>query len=114
MLISENLARILRQYKDRTGLTFKEMADELIVSKSTLVEYFNGKGNPRADDLEILAAALGIPLTEIVSAPLPGQEQAETIIHAAQAASGLKTEHRERVAQLFLELAAIFAEESQR
>lgn len=114
MSISENLARVLRQHKDRTGLTFKEMADELTFSKSTLVEYFKGKGNPRAGDLELLSAALDVPLTEIVSDPLPGQEQAETVIRAAQAISGLKPEHRERAAQLFLELAALFAEESQR
>lgn len=113
MSISENLARVLRQHKDRSGLTFKEMADELTFSKSTLVEYFKGNGNPRADDLELLSAALDVPLTEIVSDPLPGQEQAETVIRAAQAISGLKPEHRERAAQLLLELAALFAEENQ-
>lgn len=114
MSINENLARVLRQHKDRTGLTFKEMSDELAFSKSTLVEYCKGNGNPRAGDLELLSAALDIPLTEIVSVPLPGQEQAETVIRAAQAVSGLKPEHRERAAQLFLELAALFAEDSQR
>lgn len=113
MSISENLVRVLRQHKDRSGLTFKEMADELTFSKSTLVEYFKGNGNPRADDLELLSAALDVPLTEIVSDPLPGQEQAETVIRAAQAISGLKPEHRERAAQLLLELAALFAEENQ-
>lgn len=113
MSISENLARVLRQHKDRTGLTFKEMADELTFSKSTLVEYLKGKGNPRADDLELLSAALGIPLTELVSAPLPGQERAETVARAAQIISGLEPEHQKRALQLFLELAALFAEENQ-
>lgn len=113
MSISQNLARILQQYKDKNGLTFKELSDELAFSKSTLVEYFNGKGNPRLDNLELLSAALDIPLTEIVSAPLPGQEQAETVIRAAQIISNLDPERQKRALQLFLELAALFAEESQ-
>lgn len=113
MSISQNLARILQQYKDKNGLTFKELSDDLAFSKSTLVEYFNGKGNPRLDNLELLSAALDIPLTEIVSAPLPGQEQAETVTRAAQIISTLDPERQKRALQLFLELAALFAEESQ-
>lgn len=113
MSISQNLARILQQYKDKNGLTFKELSDELAFSKSTLVEYFNGKGNPRLDNLELLSAALDIPLTEIVSAPLPGQEQAETVTRAAQIISNLDPERQKRALQLFLELAALFAEETQ-
>ena len=110
MSISENLARVLRQHKDRTGLTFKEMADELTFSKSTLVEYFKGKGNPRAGDLELLSAALDIPLTEIVSDPLPGQEQAETIVRAAREFAGLIPERQKRGFQLFLALTKLFTE----
>ena len=114
MLISENLSRVLMQYKREYGLSFEDLAQKLGLPKSSTVNYCNGTGNPRSDTLESMSAALDIPLTEIVSVPLPGQEQAETVIRAAQAISGLKPEHRERAAQLFLELAALFAEESQR
>ncbi len=110
MPISQNLARILRQHKDRTGLTFKEMADELDFSKSTLVEYFNGNGNPRVKDLELLVSTLDIPITEIVSDPLPGQEQVETVVRMSRLLSGLDPERRDRAVHLCLELAALFAE----
>lgn len=110
MSISQNLARILRQHKDRTGLTFKEMASELDFSKSTLVEYLNGNGNPRAKDLELLASTLDIPITEIVSDPLPEQEQVETVVRMSQLLSGLDPERRDRAVHLCLELAALFAE----
>lgn len=113
MPISENLSRVLMQYKREYGLSFEDLAQKLGLPKSSTVNYCNGAGNPRSDTLESVSAALGIPLTEIVSAPLPGQEQAETVTRAAQIISGLKPEHRERAAQLFLELAALFAEESQ-
>lgn len=111
MSISKNMAVILRRYKAVQDLSVSEMADELGIAKSILEDYLHGKGNPRADTLDLLARKLDVPLTEIVSGPLPGQEQAETIIRAAGVFSGLPPERRERGIQLFLELAALFSEE---
>ena len=113
MLISENLSRVLMQYKREYGLSFEDLAQKLGLPKSSTVNYCNGAGNPRSDTLESMSAALGIPLTEIVSAPLPGQEQAETVTRAAQIISGLEPERQKRALQIFLELAALFAEGSQ-
>lgn len=113
MLISENLSRVLMQYKREYGLSFEDLAQKLGLPKSSTVNYCNGTGNPRSDTLEAMSAALDIPLTEIVSAPLPGQEQAETVTRAAQIISGLEPERQKRALQIFLELAALFAEGSQ-
>ena len=113
MLISENLSRVLMQYKREYGLSFEDLAQKLGLPKSSTVNYCNGTGNPRSDTLESMSAALDIPLTEIVSDPLPGQEQAETVTRAAQIISGLEPERQKRALQIFLELAALFAEGSQ-
>lgn len=110
MPISENLAGILRRIRAERQLSYTGFAEELGIPKSSLEAYLNGTGNPRADTLELLAKELHVPITEIVSGPLPGQEQAETIMRAASLFSGLTPERRERGIQLFLELTALFAE----
>lgn len=111
MSISQSLARVLQLIRAERGLSYADFADELGIPKSSLVEYSNGTGNPRADTLEMLARELSVPITEIVSGPLPGQEQTETIIRAAREFADLTPEKRERGIQLFQELAALFTEE---
>lgn len=111
MSISKNIAVILRRYKAAQDLSVSELADELGIAKSILEDYLHGKGNPRADTLDLLSRKLDVPLTEIVSGPIPGQEQAETVIRAVQAISGLDPERQKRAIQLFLELTALFSKE---
>lgn len=111
MSISKNIAQALQRYKSAQDLSVSELADELGVAKSILVEYLHGNGNPRADTVDLLAKKLDIPVMEIVSGPLPGQEQAETVVRAVQAISGLDPERRERAAQLFLELVSLFSDD---
>lgn len=112
MSISKNLARVLRIVKIARGLSYTEFSDELGVPKSSLTGYMNGTGNPRSDTLDMLAEKLGIPITAIVSDPLPGQEQAETIAGAAKLFAALTPEQQAKGMELFLELAAMFAEKS--
>lgn len=110
MTVSENIAEFINRYKQARQLSYSELADELGIAKSAVVEYSHGTGNPRADTIELLAKRCGVPVTEIVSAPLPGQEQAETIVRAAEVFASLTPEQRERGFRLFRELAALFAE----
>ena len=98
--------------KAERGLSYKAFAKELGITKSSLIEYMHEAGNPRADTLELLAAKLNVPITEIISDPLPEEEQAETIVQTAKMFAGLSPEYRERGFQLFLELTALFAEGS--
>lgn len=110
MPINENLSKLLRRIKAERQLSFEAFAAELSIPKSSLESYIKGTGNPRADTLEMLAAELNVPITEIVSDPSHGWEKAETIIRAARELSGLSPERRERGTQLFLELTALFSE----
>lgn len=111
MSIQKNLANALRRYKEARQLSFRDFADELGLPLSSIENYLNGTGNPRADTLELISQKANIPLIEIVSGPLPGQEQAETIVRAAKTLSDLSPERRERAVALFRALADVFAEE---
>ncbi len=109
MSINKNVARVLMQHKEEYALSFDDLSRKLGIARSSTVNYCNGAVNLRADTLELLAERCGVAITELVSDPLPGREQAETIILAAKELASLPPGHRERGTQLFLELAALFA-----
>lgn len=110
MPINKNIAATMRRIKQERHLSIAELAELLGVTKSTAQLYLKGEGNPRADTLELLAQGCGLSITELVSDPLPGGEQAETMVGAAQLLSGLPLEKREECAGHLLAIAAIFAE----
>ena len=98
-----------RKKGDRArSLTLREVARELDIPWASLEGYANGRANPRADTLEVLAEKLGVPITELVSGSPPGWEQAETIVRAAVAVGSLPPEHHEECVELFLKLVALF------
>lgn len=109
MLIKENIAKFLRRYKETRDLTVSEMAEELGIAKSIIMEYLNGVGNPRADTLELIAEKCEVPVTEIISAQPPGWERAEIALQAARLFGSLPPEQRDRAVTLFLSLVDMFS-----
>ena len=110
MSIKGNIAEFLHRYKDARNLTVSEMADELGIAKSVIMDYLNGAGNPRADTLELLAKKCEVPVTEIISARPPGWERAEITAQAARLCGSLPPEQRDRAVTLFLALVDVFSE----
>lgn len=110
MSINENIARTMRRVRQERNVSIEIFADELGIPKSSAQMYLKGEGNPRADTLELLAEGCGLPITELVSDPLPGREQAETLLSTAQLLSGLPPGKREACVRHLLAIAAIFAE----
>ena len=110
MSINQNLARTMQRVKQDRRVSVEIFADELGITKSAAQIYLKGKGNPRADTLELLAKGCGLSITELVSDPLPGGEQAETMVGAARLLGGLPPEKREECVEHLLAMAAIFAE----
>lgn len=110
MPISENLSRMLMEYKRECGLSFEDLSRRLGLGKTSTVNYCNGVGNPRADTLELLAETLNVPVTEIVSAHPHSWEQAETVERAARIFGGLTPERREQAVKLFLSLVEVLSE----
>lgn len=110
MPINGNIARVMQKIKQERHLSIQEFSDELGITKSAAQIYLKGKGNPRADTLELLAKGCGLSITQLVSDPLPGEEQVETMVGAAHLLSGLPPDRREACVQHLLAIAAIFAE----
>lgn len=110
MSINENVARSILRFKEQRRLSLDLLSEELKVTKSAVQLYLKAKGNPTADTLELLAEGCGLSVTELVSDPLPGGEQAETMVGAARLLGGLPPEKREECVEHLLAMAAIFAE----
>lgn len=110
MSIKQNVARTIRRVKEERHISIEILAKELDITKSAVQAYLKGDSNPRADTLELLAEKCGVSMIELVSDPLPGGEQAETMVSAAQVLSALPPEKREACVQHLLAIAAIFAQ----
>lgn len=63
------IAAAVRRERERTGLSLTELARRAGVAKSTLSQLESGYGNPSVETLWALAAALGVPLSQLVTAP---------------------------------------------
>ena len=107
MPIKENISAAIYRYQRGRDLSLREVAREFGIPWASLEGYANGRANPRADTLELLAKKLEIPLTELVSGSPPGWEQAETLVDAAVAIGSLPPEHREECVELLLRLIAL-------
>jgi transcriptional regulator with XRE-family HTH domain len=65
------IAAAVRQERERAGLTLTELARRAGVAKSTLSQLESGSGNPSVETLWALAVALGVPFSQLVTAPVP-------------------------------------------
>ena len=110
MSINKNLAKTIQRYKLDRDLSISELAEELGVARSILESYLNGTGNPRADTLELLSEKSGIPLSEFVSGPPSGLEQAHIAVCAAREFASLPPERRELCISHFIELLHLMAQ----
>ena len=59
---------IIRELREKTGLTQSELAEKLYVSDKAVSKWENGKGYPDISLLEPIAAVFGISIAELVSA----------------------------------------------
>lgn len=112
MSIMKRISIVLHWYKEVNNLSMSEFAKELGIAVSSLQGYMDGTANPRADTIELLAKKMNVPLMEMVSSPAPEWERAETILRAAREFGNLPKEKQEQGIQLFLQLVALFSQDS--
>ena len=112
MLIGKNISQAIQRFKTSNQLSLSELSKELGIPVSSLQGYLKGTSNLRSDTIELLAEKMKISVTEMVSGPTPGREQAETILRAAKEFGTLPEEKREYGIQLFLQLTALFTNDS--
>lgn len=67
MQIKDYVSFQLQKYKAEHGLSLEAMSEELEISKSCLHEYLRGRGNLRADTVELIAGHMGISIPEMFS-----------------------------------------------
>lgn len=112
MPIIKNVSLTLQKYKELTKMSISEMSDELGIPTSSVQCYLKGSSDLRATTIEMLAEKMKVPLTEMVSGPAPDWERAEAILRAAREFNSLSDEKQRQGIQLFLELVALFTEDT--
>ena len=110
MALQENLASVMRAYKQHHHQSLTEFADYLEISRSTLQEYVNGTGNPRIDTLEHLATKLDLDPMILLSGTFDQTQMkvALLLIDLVEAISQLDSAKRKRFAELFLQLTQLW------
>ena len=109
MLTREYIAYQLQKYKSEQKLSIEAMAQKLGISQTSLVDYIKGRGNLRADTIDLIVSGIGITLPEAFSDPVPGCGQAGIIFQAAQELGALPTEQKQQGIQLFLAMVTLFS-----
>nr|WSW64938.1 helix-turn-helix domain-containing protein [Streptomyces sp. NBC_00995] len=71
MGLNEDVGRRLRTLRRERGLSLSELSRRSRVGKGTLSELESGTRNPTLETLYALTTALGLPLSAVLSDPLP-------------------------------------------
>lgn len=67
------IGKKIAAYRRRHNRTIRQMAEETGLSSALLSQLERGKGNPTLYALQTLANTLGIPLSQLVEAPIPNE-----------------------------------------
>lgn len=65
----------LKELRLEHQLTQEELAQKIFVSRQTISNWENGKGQPDLENLILLSEYYQVSLTELVEGPLPSQDQ---------------------------------------
>ena len=106
MKINKNLARNLRTFREISGKSITDFADELGISKSSLQNICSGNCNLRMDTITQIAESLGIdPMALLLDSYSTNQfAMARSILGTLDAYLNLPEEERDQAVQLFQQL----------
>lgn len=112
MSMQENVARMMRAFQTAENKSTAAFSEELEISRSTLQSYLNGTGNPSVSMLEHIAQKLAVDPVVLVSDAFSG-ERADRLLLVMQtmnALAALSEEKRKSLAELFVQIAALWEE----
>lgn len=111
--MQQNLSEVIRAIKELNHKSMSEFAGELEISRSTLQEYLNGRGNPRLSTLEHLAQKLHIKPIVLVSGLQnnPPPESILMLFHSIEAVASLPQSKKRRLTELIMEILALWEDE---
>ena len=110
MGIQENMSAFINAMKRQKAVSTTELSAELEISRSTLQEYLNGTGNPRAETIDHLAEKLGVDPVVMVSGRFnPSQLHiASLLLSTLEAYTQLPKEKQTQFAELFLQMLSLW------
>lgn len=73
----ELMAKNIKRYLDKKGMTGKDLADMLCVPATTVYSWLQGKSYPRIDKIEMMANFFGISKADLVEAEKEEKESPE-------------------------------------
>lgn len=62
-----NIGKRIKSARQKVGMSQEELAQTIGVTKSTISKYEKGAREPRYDQLQRIAAALGVPVQELIA-----------------------------------------------
>lgn len=113
MELNENLAATIRAYMRRKRMSLTDFADELGISRGSLYDYINARGNPSFATVEQISRSLGISPTALL-AGVTGPDRREIVLlllDTLQGVSELPEEDRVQMAELFLRMVKLWSKE---
>lgn len=111
MDIRSAVAEKLRQHIREHGKSLAEFSADFDIPLTSLKDYVKGDVNLRADTIEMLSAKLGMTPADFISESPAAWRRAEAVFSATYEFAHWPQERQERAISLFLELAALFAED---
>lgn len=79
------LADNLKKVKEARGLTSEQLADLLKIGKTAMTKYLKGVGNPTVETVDLMAKALNVPPTALLSETwFPGKSFSEPLESTVQ------------------------------
>ena len=93
----------IKDVRKKAGLTQKELGEKLGLAFQSIAQWENDLRNPKIDTLQRLAAALGVPLEELIGLPAPagsaGPDSAlpDDVQRVASSMEQMNQEGREKV-----------------
>lgn len=112
MGIQKNMAKVIRVLKEQRRQSLTEFSEDLEISRSTLQEYLNGTGNPRADTIDHLAAKLNVDPAVLVSGKFEETNVPRTLalLDTFEIISTLPMDKRKIFADLFMQMLSLWTE----
>lgn len=113
MNLQQNVADMMRMLKEQHHMSMAEFSEELEISRSTLQEYLNGKGNPSVVMLEHIAEKMNVdPILLITGSIQPRNNDLVLLMfQTTQAVISLPECKRRYFAELFLEIVSLWDSE---
>lgn len=110
MGMQQNVAKMMRAFKEQRQISLEEFSKELEISRSTLQEYLRGDGNPSIRTLDHIAKKLNVdPLVLVSGSFKPNQVNIVMLLfRTTRQVVAMPAEKRHELVTLIVQIAEIW------